>query len=224
MREEVTEWLVGAFPAFSFRVVDLTTPHWVTVRTRKPVAWLILGASKSGKTSSTIELSQRTGLRAIHGDVLLEKIVLGRVLTSPGLSAAARVGYDAQNWAMSIAAVFEGRHDDEFLDLVVQSARGQPFFFEMWVPLIHRHRVREYIDRQGYFTFKPDADAADQALGLEERLRHLNAEHSAAQQELKDLSTRLAERDREIAALRLSHSWRLTAPLRALSRLVRGRN
>jgi hypothetical protein len=49
----------------------------------------------------------------------------------------------------------------------------------------------------------------------------LMAESAYAQQELKELRRLLHERDQELSAMRRSTSWKVTAPLRMLMRLIR---
>ncbi len=180
---------------------------WTKVTPRLPRAWLFLGSPHSGKTSALRDLGLRSGMPVIHGDDLLMDIARGR-LEAPGrLREVVAAACDASNLAAGIEEMFEAGLFGPVADHISRIAGPADFCFEMFVPVHFQRLVGEELDRRGYFAFMPNADLLEIAEDLSRSTASLE-------------QVRLARA--ELAAIRASTSWRLTAPLRKLVRRVGG--
>jgi hypothetical protein len=196
-REEISFALGVRWPGLVFRTIDRgrvattrgLTP-WVAIRQRRPRAWLILGASNMGKTSAINDLAHRSGLPVLRGDTIIAQIETGELPVPDALRAAVLRVRDLGRWQPYIEALFDDGLFEELARILTDRVGPRDFILEMWLPVEYRHVVPETFERLGYFPFMPQADL-------------------------------LAEPHRlhaKIAAIHASRSWRITAPLRQISR------
>lgn len=65
-REALLRRLTERSPQLAFRITDLSPDPWVSVTRRLPVAWLLLGRPRLGKTSSALEIGRRSAGLRLH--------------------------------------------------------------------------------------------------------------------------------------------------------------
>lgn len=91
--------------------------------------------------------------------------------------------------------------------------------------LVYQHVVKAYPSSQTGYVAKLQAELAMMQTQMQVSTRNLTAAHAVLVQQItKDCENALAARAEELKALKSSHSWRITGPMRAVKQWLSGSN
>nr|AHN97892.1 methyltransferase type 11 [uncultured bacterium lac146] len=144
------------------------------VRHRRPVAYLLMEASGSGKSTMARHLFRSAGVPVVSGDRLIDRTARDKLDAGPALTAAIRrPDYDNARVDVVVRRIFESRLADAYVDLILRYAGTGDFALDGYVPPEHHEAVARRLTEKGYvpvrLTWRGVGVPAISTAGVQER-------------------------------------------------------
>lgn len=131
---------------------DPVPRHVLHITHRKPIVYLLMQASGSGKTSVAKSLFVAAGVPTISGDAVLAQIATGQLATSEEFKTLLGANLDSTKLAETYRQVFRANLHSQFLKLCQIAAGGSSFALDAYVPQERREEVASIMEADGYMV------------------------------------------------------------------------